>query len=70
MPLYEYVCRECQEESELLVRSSEEQPPCPNCGSLQLERQLSLPVAHGASSPEREPPRGPCGGSCACFPDG
>ena len=68
MPLYEYLCQECHQQVEILLRSSTEQPVCPECGSAQLEKQLSLPVAHGPSVPDRQGPTGPCGGSCACFP--
>ena len=41
MPIYEYVCRECQSEFELLVRN-QEQAKCPNCASETLEKQFSV----------------------------
>jgi putative FmdB family regulatory protein len=41
MPLYEYQCRSCAHEFELLVRSATE-PACPACGSADLERCLSM----------------------------
>jgi len=42
MPLYDYVCRNCQHEFETLVRPQDTAPPaCPACGGLDLERQLS-----------------------------
>lgn len=41
MPLYDYRCSACQAAFELLVRSSTV-PACPQCGSRQLERQVSL----------------------------
>ena len=43
MPIYEYRCQSCKNEFELLVRSSTV-PACPNCGSEQLDRKLSLPA--------------------------
>jgi putative FmdB family regulatory protein len=43
MPIYEYACRSCKNEFELLVRSSTV-PACPNCQSQDLERKLSLPA--------------------------
>lgn len=49
MPLYEYRCVDCQQESELLIRG-EEKPVCPKCQSERLEKLLSAPVAHGTSS--------------------
>lgn len=43
MPIYEYVCRECQEPFEVLVRKRKT-PACPACGSDDLERVLSMPA--------------------------
>jgi putative FmdB family regulatory protein len=45
MPLYEYHCRECDQQVEILVRSSTEQPACPDCGSDELDRLISVPAA-------------------------
>ena len=43
MPIYEYSCRSCGNEFELLVSSSTV-PACPNCSSPELDRKLSLPA--------------------------
>lgn len=51
MPLYEYACRDCESQFELLVRGSE-QPQCPQCASDQLVKQLSVPAAPAASAGE------------------
>ncbi len=70
MPLYEYLCQECNCEAELLVNSSGE-PSCPECGSVKLTRLLSVvaaPSRNGAAERPRDMPQGPCGSSCACFP--
>jgi putative FmdB family regulatory protein len=40
MPLYDYRCKTCQAEFELLVRSSTV-PTCPQCASTELERAVS-----------------------------
>lgn len=48
MPIYEYQCRQCEKEFELLIRG-QEQPACPECGSDQLQRLMSAPAAHTAS---------------------
>lgn len=40
MPIHDYHCQACQAEFELLVRSSTT-PVCPQCGSGQLQRQVS-----------------------------
>lgn len=42
MPIYEYVCRACRAETEIMHRISD--PParkCPQCGKLKLEKQVS-----------------------------
>lgn len=41
MPLYDYHCKVCNKEFELLVRSTTV-PVCPECGSGDLEKQVSL----------------------------
>jgi putative FmdB family regulatory protein len=62
MPLYEYACRACDKEFEVLVRASET-PLCPSCHSEDLERKLSVFAAHtqGGSSESAMPAMGPCG---------
>jgi putative FmdB family regulatory protein len=42
MPMYEYVCQECQHPFEALV-FGDEQAECPECKGRKLERQLSVP---------------------------
>ncbi|MCH2123431.1 MAG: zinc ribbon domain-containing protein [Pirellulaceae bacterium] len=49
MPIYEYVCRQCNDEVELLIRGSEV-PICPACGGRELEKLLSVPATHSAGS--------------------
>ena len=41
MPIFEYVCKECGEGFELLVRGRE-RPRCPACGSGKLTRKFSV----------------------------
>jgi putative FmdB family regulatory protein len=43
MPLYEYVCQDCNHPFEALVFAGE-QAECPRCRGRKLERQLSLPA--------------------------
>ncbi len=50
MPLYEYHCPDCNKDMELLVRSSSEQPSCPECGGAKLEKQFSTFAASGKPS--------------------
>lgn len=68
MPLFEYVCQDCQHDCELLIRGGEV-PECPECGSRRLEKQLSVPAAHtkgGGALPVCEVPRGGGCGAPAC----
>ena len=71
MPLYEYVCQDCEAQAELLVNSSRV-PECPACGSKKLTKLLSVVAAPtrdgGASSPGMTPGGGSCGPSCGCHP--
>ena len=41
MPIYEYVCRACGHEFELLVLRTSAAPACPSCDASDLERILS-----------------------------
>lgn len=69
MPLYEYECRSCRHQFELLVRESTTLE-CPACHGTELEKQLSVFAVSAAGGPkaERSAAPGPCG---ACgHPDG
>ena len=48
MPLYEYACKSCASQFEVLVRASET-PECPSCHGTTLERRLSVFAAHTAA---------------------
>lgn len=72
MPLYEFQCGDCQAEVELLVQGSSE-PECPECGSRQLTKLLSVvaaPSRDASPGPGGQRPAGPCGPSCGCHPHG
>ena len=46
MPLYEYLCKKCGAESEILAGSiTESTPACPECSSKRMEKMLSVPCA-------------------------
>jgi putative FmdB family regulatory protein len=49
MPIFEYSCRSCQAQFETLVRAGSE-PACPKCGSVDLEKQLSIPAIKSEST--------------------
>ena len=68
MPIYEYVCMECESHFEELVRN-DEQVACPDCAATSVSRQFSTFAVHGVS---KQPVFGGgagggcCGGSCGC----
>ncbi|MEW5724647.1 MAG: zinc ribbon domain-containing protein [Thermodesulfobacteriota bacterium] len=41
MPLFEYICQDCENRFEALVLSSEEEVLCPACESQRLEKLFS-----------------------------
>jgi putative FmdB family regulatory protein len=76
MPIFEYICQECQHEFEALV-FGRDKAACPKCQSKKLNPQLSvfamsttgLPTKSGASAPATA--CGSCGdprGAGACSP--
>ena len=60
MPIYEYVCMQCESHFEELVRNGE-QVCCPDCDSPKVEKQFSVFAAHGTS---QQPSFGGGGGCC------
>ena len=49
MPIFEYSCRQCRAQFEMLVRTGTE-PACPTCGGVDLERLLSVPAIKSDST--------------------
>lgn len=49
MPLYDYHCSQCAKDFELLVSHSSV-PACPECGSRQLEKRISLTAPKGKTA--------------------
>lgn len=77
MPIHEYLCQDCGEQFEKLVRGGDT-PECPRCHSVSLEKKLSVfATAGGEESKAAEmAAMGPCGtcgnpngpGSCGFGP--
>jgi len=61
MPIFEYICQECQHEFEALV-FGRDKAQCPKCESKRLSPQLSVFAMAGKSS-AAPAPGGACG-SC------
>lgn len=60
MPIFEYVCQECDHKFEAIVLGRQK-PQCPKCESKRLEQQISkFAVSTDGSSASAEP-AGPCG---------
>ena len=49
MPLYDFHCSDCDRTVELLVKSSDK-PACPECGSQNLAKQVSMPAPQGQTA--------------------
>jgi putative FmdB family regulatory protein len=62
MPIFEYVCQECNHHFEKLSHGGES-PVCPQCESGKLEQQLSR-FAVGSGKPAARRSGGGCGGCC------
>ncbi len=62
MPIFEYICQECEHEFEAIV-FGKDKTACPKCQSKKLAPQLSVFAmsAKGSAAPSRS--AGPCG-SC------
>ncbi|MCY2938059.1 MAG: zinc ribbon domain-containing protein [Planctomycetota bacterium] len=73
MPLYEYSCADCGNQSEQLVMGGEK-VLCPECQGSHMERQFSLPARPGASQGSLlagcDPSLPPCNPACCRLPPG
>jgi putative FmdB family regulatory protein len=65
VPIYEYVCMECEAHFEELVRG-EQEIVCPDCAATNVSRQFSAFAVHGIAKPVTTGGGGCCGGSCGC----
>lgn len=59
MPIFEYLCRDCNQRFESLVYGSKK-PECPHCGSRKLETQLSVFAVNSKSSASGQSAGVPC----------
>ena len=60
MPIYEYVCKECEHAFEVLVYGNEK-AECPKCHGRELAPQLSVFAVSAKASAFAAPSGGPCG---------
>ena len=62
MPIFEYICKECEHEFEALV-FGKQKAECPKCQSKKLEPQLSVFAVSAKSGATTQSAAAPCG-SC------
>jgi putative FmdB family regulatory protein len=72
MPIYEYVCDECDTRFEKIVINKQQEIACPQCASPRATIQLSVFAAANGSSASGSSSSGSsgggscCGGGCGC----
>jgi putative FmdB family regulatory protein len=72
MPIYEYICDDCQAEFEKIVINKQQEIACPKCAGKKATIQLSVfsSATSGGSSksftPQSSGGGGCCGGGCGC----
>ena len=71
MPIYEYVCDECETHFEKIVINKQQEIACPKCASKKATIQLSVFAtagSDGSSAPTGGSSSGGscCGGGCGC----
>ena len=65
MPIYEFHCGKCEQDSEMLVRSSKwKGTKCPHCGSAKLSKKLSIFASSGGGS--QSSTKRSCNGNGSC----
>jgi len=62
MPIFEYICKECDHQFEALVYG-QQKAECPKCHSSKLARQLSVFAVSAKGGSTAAPSTGACG-SC------
>ena len=55
MPIYEYICKKCDNQFELLIFNSEKKVSCPECKSKNIKKNFSTFSAINSSSDTSNP---------------
>ena len=70
MPIYEYICDDCQTHFEKIVINKQQEIACPKCSGKKNSIQLSVfSSANGNGAPKSSSFSGGgscCGGGCGC----
>ncbi len=67
MPIYEYKCNQCEEKSEILLKTMSATAVCPNCNSTDLTKLISAPgavITKGSNAAADIPPTCPNKNRC------
>jgi putative FmdB family regulatory protein len=68
MPIYEYVCKDCQAHYERIVMSARQEIDCPKCSSKRHTLQLSVFSAGKSTSENSSSSTPSSSGGCGCTP--
>lgn len=62
MPIYEYLCENCEKQIEVFLRHSDDEPHCPQCGNLLSKKLFSAPnlIVRGGTRSAGSCPTGTC----------
>ena len=72
MPIYEYICDDCNARFEKIVINKQQEISCPNCSSKKASIQLSVFATTGSNGTSSTPTGftggggSCCGGGCSC----
>jgi putative FmdB family regulatory protein len=70
MPIYEYVCEQCDTRFERIVINKQQEISCPKCASKKATLQLSVFATSGSGTASSGTPSSSggscCGGGCSC----
>lgn len=64
MPIYEYICDDCQTRYERIILSPDQDAACPRCGSSRHTLQLSVFSAGRGNGKSEAAPQFPASGGC------
>jgi len=67
MPIFEFSCNSCGKQAEVLVSGTSAKPACPDCGSSDLKKMLSVPSSLSGVSEART--AAPAAGCCGVNPE-
>jgi putative FmdB family regulatory protein len=68
MPIFEYICRDCEKAFERIVPRHDSKTECVHCNSINIEKQLSVFAVAGAAGQSNLPTEAGCGRCGAAQP--